>query len=235
MPIQQLFIATVDSTNNYLRRKLDEGYKAEGMLIVSTDNQTAGRGQRGNSWESEPGKNLMFSILTHPSAVPASRQFIISQAMALVILRVLKSISPPHSQRFTVKWPNDIYYDNSKLGGTLIECDLQGKNIDNCIIGTGLNVNQTRFVSDAPNPISLRQIFGREFDRGVLLSAIIKEFADIYSQLTSKDYALESKPVPPRRLSPLCGCPRHVSRPHCRHRREWPSAAARRRGHYAAL
>ena len=184
MPIQQLFIATVDSTNNYLRRKLDEGYKAEGMLIVSTDNQTAGRGQRGNSWESEPGKNLMFSILTHPSVVPASRQFIISQAMALAILHVLKSISPLHSQRFTVKWPNDIYYDNSKLGGTLIECDLQGKNIDNCIIGTGLNVNQTRFVSDAPNPISLKQIFGREFDRDVLLSAIIKEFADIYSQLT---------------------------------------------------
>ena len=183
MPFHQLFLATVDSTNNFLRRKLDEGYKAEEMLVVSTDNQTTGRGQRGNSWESESGKNLTFSILTHPSFLPAARQFIISQTMALAIIRLLKTISPPHSHRFTVKWPNDIYYDDNKLGGTLIECDLQGKNIDNCIIGTGLNVNQTQFVSDAPNPISLRQIFGREFDRNMLLTTIIKEFADIYSQL----------------------------------------------------
>ena len=184
MNIQQEFVETVDSTNNYLRRKLAAGYKAMEMLVVSTDNQTAGRGQRGNNWESEAGKNLMFSILIHPSFLPAARQFILSQAMSLTILNVLKDISPPHSHRFTVKWPNDIYYDDSKLCGTLIECDLQGKNIDNCIIGTGLNVNQTRFVSDAPNPISLRQIFGKEFDRNMLLTAIIKELADIYSQLT---------------------------------------------------
>lgn len=183
MNVQQLFVETVDSTNSYLRRKLDEGCKAEGMLVVSTDNQTAGRGQRGNTWESEAGKNLMFSILTHPSFLPATRQFILSQTMALAILRLLKTISPPHRHRFTVKWPNDIYYDDDKLCGTLIECDLQGKNIESCIIGTGLNVNQTQFLSDAPNPVSLRQIFGKGFDRNTLLTGIIKEFTDIYNQL----------------------------------------------------
>jgi BirA family biotin operon repressor/biotin-[acetyl-CoA-carboxylase] ligase len=167
---------------------LDNGYAEKGLTVVSTDDQYAGRGQKGNTWESESGKNLSFSFLVHPSFMAAASQFILSQAMALSVLRVLNRLVRSGEESFTVKWPNDIYHDNRKICGTLIECDLQGKSISNCIIGTGLNVNQHVFTSDAPNPVSLLQLYGKEFNREELLCQIINQFTDLYNQLENGEW-----------------------------------------------
>ncbi len=186
--VRHIHLERTDSTNNELRRMLKEGYDEEGLTVVSTDDQYAGRGQKGNSWESEPGKNLSFSFLVHPRFMTASRQFIISQAMALAVLRVLNRMVGKGEETFTVKWPNDIYNGDRKVCGTLIECDLLGKYVNNCIIGTGLNVNQLVFTSDAPNPVSLRQLLGKELDREQLLKNIIHQFTELYRILESGNW-----------------------------------------------
>lgn len=179
--IRWIHLPKVDSTNSYLRQMADDD--TSDITVAYTDDQYAGRGQKGNSWECEPGKNLSFSILLHPLFVKPAEQFIISQAMALAVVNVLNGLDDTGKKRFTVKWPNDIYYDDWKISGTLIECDLQGKHIANCIIGTGLNVNQQEFLSDAPNPTSLIRIFGHEFNREQLLHSIVDDFCRRYAMI----------------------------------------------------
>lgn len=184
--IRRIHLEKVDSTNNYIRRLIDRGETGEGLLLVDADDQYAGRGQRGNTWESEEGKNLSFSVLCHPVHITPARQFVVSEAMALAVVKTLAEVEGTETAKesqFRVKWPNDIYYNDKKICGTLIECDLQGKVILNCIIGTGLNVNQTHFVSDAPNPVSLRQIFGKEFDLEDLLLRLINRFEELFNTL----------------------------------------------------
>lgn len=163
------------STNTYARELIDAGETLPEMTLISTDDQCQGRGQKGNSWESEAGKNLTFSIVCHPDFVAPSRQFILSQAIALAVCSV--------DEHLRVKWPNDIYFEDRKISGTLIECDLQGKHIGNCIIGTGLNVNQTLFRSDAPNPVSLKQIYGKDFNREDILQKITDGFDFFYEMI----------------------------------------------------
>lgn len=150
-----------------------------GFTVVVTEEQTAGRGQQGNSWEAERGKNILFSLLCHPDFVRASKQFLLSQCMALAIRNALAV----HVEGVMVKWPNDIYVGDKKISGTLIECDLMGKSIANCIIGTGVNINQEVFVSDAPNPTSLKLLTGREYDKEEVLADIIRRFAELYDRL----------------------------------------------------
>lgn len=123
---------------------------------VTAEAQTSGRGQRGNSWESEPGKNITFSFLWHPDNFPANRQFSISEATALAVADALGKFGVTAS----VKWPNDIYAGNKKICGILIEHSVLGTNISHSILGAGINVNQTEFLSDAPNPVSMAQILG---------------------------------------------------------------------------
>lgn len=150
-----------------------------GFTLVVADDQTKGRGQQGNSWETEKGKNLTFSLLCHPDFMPASRQFLLSQCMAVSIRQTLAH----YVEGVEVKWPNDIYVGEKKISGTLIECDLQGKSIANCIIGVGINVNQTVFRSDAPNPTSLALLTGKEHDREAVLSSLISNFQNYYEML----------------------------------------------------
>ncbi|MBQ9361902.1 MAG: biotin--[Bacteroidaceae bacterium] len=181
-PISRINLPRVDSTNNFIRDMLSFGDELNGMTLVVAEAQTAGRGQTGNHWESEPGQNLTFSLLCHPDFVLASEQFILSQCIALSVWNTLEELVPKDTI-LTIKWPNDIYVDDRKICGTLIECDLQGKHISNCIIGTGLNVNQTTFLSDAPNPVSLKQLTGNEHDREAILSSIIAHFQNLYEQV----------------------------------------------------
>ena len=146
------------STNSYLRELImREKEQPEGTVVI-TDYQTAGRGQKGNSWESERGKNLTFSILLHPNHIPPGKQFILSQLISIAIVGVLKE----YDRHFTIKWPNDIYWKEKKIAGMLIEVDLTGSSLSNAIIGIGININQRHFKSDAPNPVSLTQITGKE-------------------------------------------------------------------------
>ena len=143
-----------DSTNAWLRRHDDTGFD----LCVVARCQTDGQGQGSNKWESEPDSNLTFSLLTHPTGVSASGQYLLSMAMAVAVRDAAAAASPAASdQDFTIKWPNDIYWRDSKLAGILIECDLHGSEIRRCISGVGLNIYQQHFVSDAPNPVSLCQ------------------------------------------------------------------------------
>ena len=149
-----IHIDETDSTNRWIKEN------GSGDMVVVADYQTAGRGCGTNKWESERGKNLLFSILIHPVEVPVMRQFHISMAISMAIFDALEQ----YIGDVSIKWPNDIYWRNGKLGGILIENRLQGGCIKDCIIGIGLNVNQEQFFSDAPNPVSLKQIHAEDTD-----------------------------------------------------------------------
>ncbi len=169
-------LEAIGSTNTYIDQIDVADSLSEGYVIVA-HSQTAGRGQRGNSWEAAPGKNLTFSYLLRPHDVVAHEQFILSQAVALAVVDVLSR----YADGFSVKWPNDIYYCDKKIAGILIEHNLTGSHISRTIVGIGLNINQASFVSDAPNPVSLLQIMGREYDLDEVLSAILQATAMRYA------------------------------------------------------
>ncbi len=165
-----IHIDETDSTNQWLKDyySKEPGRKGESVAVVA-DYQTAGRGCGTNRWESERGKNLLFSLMIHPEDLPANKQFQISMAISLAIVDALGQLIGDLS----IKWPNDIYWRNGKLAGILIENTLKGNLIKDSIIGVGLNVNQREFHSDAPNPVSLWQITGQETDREQLLKDIL--------------------------------------------------------------
>ncbi len=165
-------VDSVDSTNTLLSRLAAEG--APHATVVYARRQTAGRGQRGNSWEAEPGKNITMSMLFRAPQlppVPVARQFALSEHVAMAVADAIEPLLPDPSL-LAVKWPNDIYVGDRKIGGILIECALSGSTIGSMIVGLGLNVNQTRFVSDAPNPVSLCQLVGKTFDIEELMRTI---------------------------------------------------------------
>ncbi|WP_455628487.1 biotin--[acetyl-CoA-carboxylase] ligase [Parabacteroides chinchillae] len=172
---QIIRLEEASSTNHYLRGLLARGPLPEGSVVV-TENQTAGRGQIGNVWESEPGKNLTFSLVLYPDCIPANRQFLISQIAALSVKETLEA----YIGDVTVKWPNDIYWKDKKICGMLIENDLSGHNMYCSVIGIGINVNQKVFRSNAPNPVSLWQIVGEETDKEAILNRFLHIFYNYY-------------------------------------------------------
>ena len=172
----------IDSTNRFLRELKDE--QEDEMVVAVADFQTAGKGQGSHTWESEAGKNLLFSIKVHPSWVPVRQQFLLSMAGAIAIKEALET----YVDGITLKWPNDVYWNDKKISGTLIETSIDSKGIKTCIFGIGINVNQEAFHSDAPNPVSLRQILGYEVDKDELLQKVIKGFRRYYELLRRADY-----------------------------------------------
>ena len=197
----------VSSTNTFLRDY--RPIAATAITLVTAEHQTAGRGQTGNTWESARGANLLFSLQVRPKALPAAHSFALSQAIALAIREALL----PHLtsvDALTVKWPNDIYVDDRKIAGILIENDFCGTRIERSIIGCGVNINQTVFtfltaqpsvlnlnvnpnLSQAPTapptPVSLCQLTGQTFERSLVLSAIVDTFRRSYSSIESADAA----------------------------------------------
>ena len=167
----------IDSTNNFL--KSYRPLQPKEVTLVTAEFQTAGRGQIGNSWESESGENLLFSLLIHPQNIKASQQFLISQISALSAKEALEAFT----DGLSVKWPNDIYWRDKKICGMLIENDVMGQNIAQSIIGIGMNINQRVFRSNAPNPISLAQITGKDYDLRSVLSLFLSKFYTRYLQL----------------------------------------------------
>lgn len=160
------WVDTAVSTNSLLATE------ASGLphgAVIAAREQTAGRGQRGNSWEAEPGCNLTFSLLLRPTVIDAASQFELSMIVALGVCDALAEAS---GEVFEVKWPNDIYYRDLKVCGILIENSLDGRRIGRSIAGIGINVNQKNFVSDAPNPVSLVNIIGRETPLEQLLVSV---------------------------------------------------------------
>lgn len=167
--IKIIDVGETTSTNSFLKDY--RGEEGELFTIVCANNQTAGRGQGGSCWESEAGKNLTFSVKFYPKNLIASRQFILLEAGALAVKDCLKAFTGG----LTIKWPNDIYWHEKKISGTLSECSIKGKYIEYCIFGIGININQTQFLSDAPNPISLAQIKGHDIDKRQVLKLFLMQ------------------------------------------------------------
>ena len=167
------------STNDYLLN-----IQTQDELCVVSDFQTAGRGMGDNTWESEAGKNLLFSILVHPVWLPIQEQYLMSMVHAIALRQAISNyVSLPDS--LTIKWPNDIYYHDKKLSGTRIDINLCGMKIQDMVIGTGVNINQKLFHSDAPNPVSLFQIENKEFKIDLILKDIIDRFL-FYQEILKK-------------------------------------------------
>ena len=167
------------STNSWLAARARES--SEGLTVLCR-RQTAGRGQRGNSWESEPGKNITMSLLLKPAELHPSRQFLVSQAVSVAIVTVLSRYLPGHE--VCIKWPNDIYVSDRKICGILTQ-----SGINHCIVGMGINVNQTRFFSDAPNPVSMTMLTGREYPPRALAEEIVREILRETAAITADNTA----------------------------------------------
>lgn len=173
----------VSSTNSHLRGLIGHKELPEGSVVVAGF-QTAGRGQIGNVWESEAGQNLTFSMVLYPDCIPANHQFLISQIAALSVKETLDA----YVDGVTVKWPNDIYWNDRKICGMLIENDLSGWSLYCSVIGIGLNLNQDTFRGDAPNPVSLRQITGKEYDWNEVLKRFLSIMYNKYLLLLQEKY-----------------------------------------------
>ena len=207
MEFKVIHIDETDSTNGWLREFASDEHRitrkndirdvrrdfreipchSDANMVVVAEYQTAGKGCGSNTWESERGKNLTFSVLLHPTEIRAKWQFQISEAVSVALCETLEQLfralgptgSFPDSveQEVTIKWPNDIYVGDRKICGILIENRLKGSMITDSIVGIGLNVNQREFLSDAPNPVSIYQLTGEETDREALLQAFLAELS----------------------------------------------------------
>lgn len=158
-----MYISSTNSTNSLVKEMLARGEWPQGEHFLYAGYQTAGRGQTGNSWESEEGKNLLCSILLPPD----KNLYFLNIAVSVALIRLL-------DEQLTIKWPNDIYWKDKKLAGILLENAIIGNEVKYAIAGIGLNVNQTKFVSNAPNPVSLKQITGKEYDMDQLMKDLFE-------------------------------------------------------------
>lgn len=176
-------LETIDSTNRYLRdeaSRLWERHGGNGFVVVTAGHQTAGRGQRGNTWNSNAGENLLFSLLVRPGeTLEVSRQFLLSQAVALSIHDAMKC----YGVDTRLKWPNDIYAGNRKLAGILLELDYSGAFVEQAIIGIGLNVNQEGFPPMDRVPVSMKMLWKRDFILDDVLATILDLFEHYYTEM----------------------------------------------------
>ncbi|HPF92609.1 MAG TPA: biotin--[acetyl-CoA-carboxylase] ligase [Tenuifilaceae bacterium] len=171
----------LDSTNDYAsaiaKDPLSHG------VVVATHFQKAGRGQRGNQWESAKGLNLLFSVILKPHFLEVQKQFLLSKAVALSLCDVIVDIVSGVS----IKWPNDIYVNDKKVAGILIEHSFSSAMLDTSIVGVGLNVNQAKFAESIPNPTSLMLEQGEVLGVKHLLQGICDALDKRYSQLFSEE------------------------------------------------
>jgi BirA family biotin operon repressor/biotin-[acetyl-CoA-carboxylase] ligase len=174
--IRRIHFNETVSTSTFLKTYVREG--DEPFVLCTADYQTAGRGQAGNSWESDRGCNLLFTLAHYAPPVTPVRQFVLSQAVALAIVDTLRRHIPTEAEHFSIKWPNDIYWHDCKIAGILIEHELTATSILRTLIGVGLNVNQPLFHSDAPNPVSMFQITGETYERELLLHDFLSAYIE---------------------------------------------------------
>ncbi len=174
--MRSIKVLATNSTNVFLREKLQANPFTENCCVRAIT-QTQGKGQRGAAWESEPAKNLTFSVLLTRLDIPVEEQFKLSAITALAVLKVLKQLDVANLQ---LKWPNDILADKKKIAGILIENRLEGKNIKNAIIGIGLNVNQENFIW-APRATSVKLLKQKSYDCDILLQKLVDHLEkDVY-------------------------------------------------------
>ena len=173
----------LDSTNDYARELLTKSKPPEGMAIRAVS-QSAGRGQYGSRWTSEPGKNLTISIILYPRWLAASAQFQLNEAVALALRDTIASLPPhPDGLALSVKWPNDIWIGSRKIAGVLIQNTLKGHQLESAIVGIGLNVNQIAFPVEVANASSLALEWGQNFDPDQLANRLFECLERRYLQL----------------------------------------------------
>ena len=172
----------VDSTNTFLKDAVSKSTPLMDGTVIMADRQFAGRGQSANSWQSEAGKNLTFSILLNPSFLPVESQFDLNKAISIALNDVLTKYI---GAGVYIKWPNDIYINSKKVGGVLIENIIQGTKIKHAIIGIGLNVNQVNFADNLKNVTSLKQELHQDYHLMGLLGEICSAVEARYLQLKS--------------------------------------------------
>jgi len=178
-----IFFENLPSTNTHTSFLIRTEAMPEGTIIRAAF-QSAGKGQIGNQWESETGKNLLISIILYPSGIKPSDQFLITMVVSLGISDFIgREISG-----CKIKWPNDIYVNNDKIAGILIENSIMENAILNSVAGIGLNINQREFLTDAPNPVSMSQVTGREYDLDISLSQLAAALDQRYFQLISQEH-----------------------------------------------
>ena len=178
-----------DSTNAYLQRQQSEADIRN--WVVSADEQTAGKGMGSNGWESETGQNLTFSVALDMGFLPAERQFLLSEAVALGLYEALCPLIP--EEKLHIKWPNDLYYENRKLAGILINSTIKANLMDISIIGIGLNVNQMQFQNWPTHPISLKMITGKTYDLQPLLEQVAESIYNKVEILKVSPTAIEEE------------------------------------------
>ena len=184
MALKILHFDELKSTNLFLYDKISEKHDISDMVVVASY-QTEGRGMDKNKWQSEAGKNLLFSIALNVSFLEAENQFKISQAVSVAIIKTLENMLD--EAHFSIKWPNDIYFRDEKLAGILIQNTVEGRMMGFSIIGIGLNVNQTSFSDDLPNPISLKMITDKDYNLDNVLNLLIINIKDAVESLCSDE------------------------------------------------
>lgn len=185
-----IYLNTIHSTNSYAIELLKETKPAEGTLIYTFEQQN-GRGQRGNTWHSEPNKNGAFSYIFYPSFLQADEQFLLTQVTSLAVADLMAEALQNNDklQKIRIKWPNDIYVGNQKIAGILIENSLRDKNIQHAIIGIGININQTSFSSEF-NATSLALITKKELDLKGVMNRLCDFMEARYLQLKTNKQAI---------------------------------------------
>lgn len=172
----------VDSTNNFLKNELSKFKPLPEGTVILAEEQFAGRGQASNTWVSEPGKNLTFSLLLYPTFLGPEKQFLLNKSLSIAINDALTDII---GEGIKIKWPNDIYFNEDKLGGILIENILRGNVWKYSAVGIGININQIHFPSDIKNVTSLRKILHRNYDINEVLNVLCTPIEQRYLQLRS--------------------------------------------------
>jgi len=186
MPEDRFFkiLDTVDSTNNYAMARVQAGMASHGMTWFAHE-QTAGKGQRGKGWETQPGKNIAMSIVFQPEFLDARQQFYLSATIALVCFEFFSGYAGDETK---IKWPNDLFWRDRKAGGVLIENVFHGKKWKWAIVGIGININQVNFGKAVKNPVSLKQITGKEFDTVALAKELYALLIKKIPELTAKSF-----------------------------------------------
>lgn len=177
---------TIDSTNNYAIAKVHEGMARHGAAVIAAG-QTQGRGQRNKSWQSEPGMNLLCSIVLEPDGMDLQHSFVFSMAMALAAHAVFNKYA---GNETTIKWPNDIMWRDRKAGGILIENIVQGGNWKFAVAGMGININQTDFTLYPRKAVSLKQITGLHYSVQELAGELFSEVESFYAMFQQEPQAI---------------------------------------------
>lgn len=167
------------STNLFALDMLSEGRPDEGTVIAARG-QTQGKGQAGASWESEPGKNILLSVILYPGFVDTAAHFSLNQAIALAVRDTIAGLVP---QSVAVKWPNDIYIEDRKTAGILLQTSIKGFRFQYCVAGIGINVNQTTFSEHLPNAVSPAMLTGQESDLHEVREDLLLSLEERYLQL----------------------------------------------------